>query len=834
MQVPHSPVGMTQPSTQALRGPSGEGGTPEAFGAGIARGLGAVAGAVNDLSTYVQQKRDQTLRFSALEKLSALETQLNTDLVEQSRGYDPTSGADLPVQFNDTFVKRKDEFVASLPPELQEEFSARVAQMAPAYQSKALQYQMETFDDYTRKGVVTAYDNARLSLGTDGSPANLEMQMQILDDYLANTTLTDAEKISLRRTMRAGMEIVSYKSEYKNKQAELGALGAGSAAAAGATELIAEFTNMDPSTTVVMADAAEEIVLKTVPPMVWAALSDPAKAAVLSLVADKLQLPGSVVEAIKSGNTNSVADSIENLGGERRKAEADAARGVVPLKMSELDSNPLYADIPYEDRLAAQKDADLELNEERNAQIQAQTQRNSAMVNALFVGLADGSAGELDIDTLRQMDILRDFDDIEKAHKILEDRIGKTNLVAEGINMLATGATFNPMDDHHKDIANAMIGEQGLNAIDAQNSEYAAEVVVPFVQRTGEIPTSVAGQLMGMVRSNDQAKALWAYDLLSQLQQASPSGFAQRVNEDLAKDVEFWRNSKEYFPPEKLMDMLRGGATQETRVQMEALRKEATSMLSSVTSPDYKKIMSGVVEEMTSQPWFGQAAQSSIPSARRALTSDYQELFVEAYTRYGDINLAKADAKISLQRNWGVTQVGGFALLMKYPPDKMGYPKINDSYDWITHQVREEVGLKDDETFELFSDDQTRAEFERWQREGGQPPSYRVVITDKYGTKRLWNPATWADHKFGETDPRVYFDTKPFAAQIENEWLEKRAELNEKDATKTLQDAIRHQQETGTPVPPELYNDAFRSILPSGGAIMPDPTGVTFTPMGVQ
>jgi hypothetical protein len=772
-----------------------------------------IAGATQQL----EEKFNQQQRFYADQQLLKFQQGLNDDLVQRGRAYDPASGATFVTDTASIIGERKKEFLASLPQQLQQEYSVRADQVAAPVHSQALKFQLDAMDDYSRNGLAQAYDAARLSLDQDGSAANLDAQRAKLDLLISSSGLSVAEQTALRRQYYSGIEVISYKSEVRNKRLTSDALGVGSPAQAASLDLIENFTQESPEVVKAIAAAAEETITKSVNPLIWEAQSDPVKAALLSLVAYKRELPDSVKTALESGDKNKLAQAVEDLGGEQHKTEAGIIRGDLNLPVSQLDADPRYANIPYEDRLAARRDADTEAAADATKQAQATKAQHNAITNALFVSLANGTAGQADIDALREAGVLSDIDDINKAQETLKKYQGDVGLAAQGMQMLQNGIIFNPTDPDHVKIENALVGTQGLAAIQKMDSDYTAKTLVPMVRQMQDIPTDVVGTLTGMVRNANQQKSLWAYDLLTELQQAAPQAFDARTNEALAKDVEFYRNAKDFYPADKLQEMLRGGDSQEERVRNDTLRAKAHEILTNPTTSAVA--MQGVQKSLTDMGWFKSPA--NVPVAGYAINSfqaDYQELFTDAFARYGDTNLARDAATSLIKKAWGVTSVGGNPVLMKYPPDKVGYTPIDGSYDWITRQVREDLNIAPDESFQLVSDAQTEREYEQWRLGQGPAPSYMVVINGSDGVVRAWAPDKNGQHQAR----RVWFDPSLEVAAQTADWLKKRAALGISTAQQTLSEAVQHQQETGHPIPEDVLHDNISSmeqqlnILPMG------------------
>jgi hypothetical protein len=195
---------------------------------------------------------------------------------------------------------------------------------------------------------------------------------------------------------------------------------------------------------------------------------------------------------------------------------------------------------------------------------------------------------------------------------------------------------------------------------------------------------------------------------------------------------------------------------------------------------------------------------------RQVITSDFNQLFEREYARDGNAEAAKQRATKALGRIWQTTEIGGQQLLMRYPPELVGYETWNGSHDWITEQGRAELGLQPNQQFQLISDEQTKSEFQAWQAGTGPRPSYLAVYTDETGQLRQAIDANGAPQRiFFEITPEMNAEK---AAQMEQEALA----LEKDEFMRTYNAAQRHSLQTGTPIPQELVNEfeRWQQVLP--------------------
>src|SRR5690606_6627796 len=137
------------------------------------------------------------------------------------------------------------------------------------------------------------------------------------------------------------------------------------------------------------------------------------------------------------------------------------------------------------------------------------------------VGIHDGTAGQMDIDAARQS-WLTDYDDIKKAQDLYNAKSEDIRLFAEAVDALGNDNYVWTGGEKDKKLLNRLVGDEGRQAIMAGDEGYITQAIVPLVNRTDMIPSSVVDLLAGMSRSSDSTRAMFALDALSQLQDVNP------------------------------------------------------------------------------------------------------------------------------------------------------------------------------------------------------------------------------------------------------------------------------------------------------------------------
>jgi soluble lytic murein transglycosylase-like protein len=831
---------------------SSAGASPDAFGAGIGRGLASIGAALEVHEQRKKQRVEQTDRFTTLTNFSAFETNVSERLTELKRNADP-SGKGFQQLAEAEYGKAEAEFLArDVTPELREEFTYRASQVKQRIVGEALTFEYAAGDAYFRTGIDKEYQSALKGLNPDtgGSPEQLDAWKARVFETIDTSDLSEIEKEELKLKTSIGMEGVGYKQAYKRAQAA-GAINIPDSVGS-VIDAAAERNGVDAKALRVVAwlesrgnpsaqnprssagglfqqidsnarewgvanrfDAGQSAegaarFMASNKRYLESKLGRPVSAGELYLAHQ--QGPGSALKLLSNPNRQATEvvgfDAVRLNGG----APGMTAGQFAQLWISKaegadpnLDNNPAFANLPYEDRLAIRADGDREVAAEAADAIAANKLAIDTQVNDLLNGIMDGTRGQADIDAGYQDGWLGDYDTRKRAQDALDKKTEDTRFLATAVTKLDSEySVWDPTSDDDKKMLNAIVGDSGLQKLASADQDYVTNGVVPLVQRTNDIPTDVVGTLTGMVRSNNQTQAMFALDTLRQLQEADPRAYDARISDALAADVEFYRQRKDIYPADELMRMVNGGNSTEERQARTIKRKEAQEILAAREGG--VSALSTLVGEAVGE--FGGLISSpnlvAVPAFAKQFDFDYQTMFVDAYEKTGEKDLAHDMAVEGMKRNWGVTAVGGRNTLMKHPPEKVGYRPLAGDYGWIDKQLRTELGLAEGQSFELISDDKTKQEYQRWQAGEGSPASYQVVTYDEYGTPRLRLDAA------GRPERRYFAPTEEDKASEVKAFDQRRAKLALDEFNRMHEGAVLLEIQQGIPVPDELKEEKIR------------------------
>lgn len=812
MKVPSPTQGRVRPVLQAAAY------TQPASNVGA--GAQMIAKGLNSLGAVFEERTQKTDRFNTLRSFSQFETDVAARLTDLKRNYSP-DGKGFTQAADQAYTEMEESWLPNVPEDLKEEFRFRTQQSRQGIMGDALKFQYQAGDAWFRQGISDELSKSKVVL--DQTPEALAAEQQRIFEVIESSDLSAVEKAELQRQATIGLASVTYKAEVRKDAGSRGSLGIGEPSSVvdrivgvesggnpnaknpnSSAEGLGQFID---STWLgmlakyrpdIQGSREELLALKR-----DGALSREMTQRYAEENSEKLARAGVTptngniylghflgpAGAIAVGRASPDTPVSEILSADQIAANksilagktAGEVRAWASKKMGNatLETDPRFAAIPYEDRIALFNDAERQVTEEqRRAAAEAKAAREKAQSD-LYLNLYDGKMGQADIDAARQNGVLDDYDSVKKAQQIIKDRDAEQALALGGLSKLASGAPFDPTDASDKKSLNAMVKQEGgLEKISSGDQDYFSSAIVPLVRQVGDIPTDVAGTLMGMVRGANNSQMMYALDALAQLRDTSPIAFNQRVSDDVSQQVELWDALKGQGQDQaELLNRVRGATTQAERQQQAVLRKEAQDILT--RSEDGvamgQKFLDNAIAEFDTS-WFGANPAIGVPLARQSLSREFNAFFIEAYSKTGNAEIASDLASKQLQRQWGQTSVGGGGDLMKYPPEKVGYRQVNGSYDWINESIRTDLGLAEDVDFDLFSDEQTRQEFQAFQRNpNAEPPSYRVFTKDENGVYR---------ERYDERGRPMRLNFKPTERALEMEersfdWQARRFELEE-------------------------------------------------------
>src|SRR5690606_24684902 len=206
-----------------------------------------------------------------------------------------------------------------------------------------------------------------------------------------------------------------------------------------------------------------------------------------------------------------------------------------------VDGDPKFAMVPYEARVAMQDDARTKIARENAAAEKEQKALHDSLMNALQVGIRQGEITRGIVEDMIASGKITDFDDMTKLDSALAKYQKDAEYAQEATAKLnSPTAVFDPTDPDDKKRLNAVVGDEGKNAIQLVDQAYFERNIVPIVRKAQDIPTDVAGLLQGMVRSSDPKRQAFALDALRLLSEVAPDAYNMRIPDSVQSDVKFY------------------------------------------------------------------------------------------------------------------------------------------------------------------------------------------------------------------------------------------------------------------------------------------------------
>lgn len=765
MRVPSPTTG----TTNLPRQPEGylRAATPDL--SGLTRGLSAMASGLADWEAKKKSEAEQLARFKATEGFVEFNStaQARVNELKESASPEDLNFAERAIN---SYMNYEDEFISTLPPDLQDEFRMRTAATRMGVTEDVTNFQKKNLQLYQKNSLTRMQDKANEDI--DLNPDTMDGWKKTVDEAIDNSAYSNIEKHYMKLENARFLEARGYKQTVKRQRIsdaeysnDLVAAATQAAADLGISPVdlltvISYETGGKFSTSIKGGAGGRHIGL------IQFGIPEAKKygvhanqtpgeqmKSVVAYLKDRGLKPGmnildlySTINAGSPGRYNAsdannggapgtVADKVrDQMAG--HKAKAIALLGGKYSIPDTIDEDPRFSNVPYEDRMNIRKDVETEINSHYAEMERLRKAEQNALMNDLFNRLQSGDVGRAEYDRMVEDGMIPDYDDRKKALGIIENRDKEGKDRRAGQDRLRLGTTFDLTDSEQKKQLNAVFGEEGVEYMQRRDEEYVANTLAPLFNQAGGLPSDALGILKAQAVSSNPADMMYALQTLSVLENINKPAYDAQIPKDLAAKSDFNELMETTLPLKDRIEMLTDAPTQEMRTRKKMLKEEANEMLANSADPEMAVRFATIVEELGAPP-NSQVAQIA--------EAEWNALFVEAYSKYG----GNRDAAIELAtkqftRVWKKSMQDGVEVFMKHPPEVYHAP-IAGSHDWIREQVRNTLGLTEDETYMMVSDRQTQIEVDQAQAKGEKPsPSWTVVVQRANG---LWDIAREADGK---------------------------------------------------------------------------------------
>ena len=349
--------------------------------------------------------------------------------------------------------------------------------------------------------------------------------------------------------------------------------------------------------------------------------------------------------------------------------------------------NPIYSALSWGERAAIAAGAEKQLNAKK------ETDQASAVSNYKLAMLYEPQK-------IKEMDILNDgriFDNGVKASVITALRKAQEQgmELAAFQSLISNGGKANPLDKKQRGFAD-QIWQQ--TQITPEHPEYTAQVV-EFSRRLGIAPKQVTHATRRALTSDwqnpemvDQAAA--HLDVASKILANTPDAF---LGQDGAAAI-----TKAVAAYDYGVSLGDSSAQAATRVLRSADDQwvAQTKDLQNQAKDNADKISVGTIANLFDE-FTGPGGEPIVgygdPRRQSLLVSEFRQMYTEEFIDSGDADVAMARTQDRFKKLYGVSRFAGEDYLMKYPPEKVGFPRIAGSYDYIHEQavaaVKAETGV---------------------------------------------------------------------------------------------------------------------------------------------
>jgi len=314
-------------------------------------------------------------------------------------------------------------------------------------------------------------------------------------------------------------------------------------------------------------------------------------------------------------------------------------------------------------------------------------------VNALEVGILDGTMGREDYLRHRQDGTITDADQMRKIEGMLAASDKRRQDEQTWREVWSGQRSVNPLSKDDRDIVEA--GVQSI--VRGSNGQVSApEAALRVYERTGVLAESGVVAMRGALLKND-VDSVKAVGTIAANMMFAPTSKFPNANPRVFDGVQ---NGKELSEVGTAFNYLTN------KVGLPA--DEAAKRIVEMNSPEYKKtfkvddkeadafekdLAKNAATEMAKGKFAGAGWFFNNAFTNNAMRNDIATTFAtEAayfYKKHGDAELAKSQAMDEMKKIYGVSN----GALMKYPPENV-YPPINGRTDYIYRQAAEDIKAK--------------------------------------------------------------------------------------------------------------------------------------------
>jgi len=403
--------------------------------------------------------------------------------------------------------------------------------------------------------------------------------------------------------------------------------------------------------------------------------------------------------------------------------------------------DPRFQDVSLDTRIKLIEQADNEILARQREEQAQRTATLASLKDNFSLRIATGDP------SLTQQDILDSrLDDGDKAALINSyvAKRGEEVATAQALDQFSSGALkVDPYDTKGRDTVDNVYGA----ILTGVPQEQIVPVTEELVRQTGVVPKQALSAIRQGIESQDPNQVAMALQAAQRIATVNPAALARRDGgqtvQDAADDFSYYVNTLNLSPEQAARRIMekRDPAKQRDRKALEPLAKQFTKEMEGV---DLAAEFDDSVLGWRSNPelGFSPAQEAGLKAEFIAIAED------EFYRANGDPELAKNRALETMKRLYGVTTMTGRRVVMKHPPERY-WPDLSEGWmeDPLNYaRLQLEQDLKelspdaDMSRVQVVTTPQTDAMVKR-----GEMPAYAVLYMDENGVLqtmpgKLWRP----------------------------------------------------------------------------------------------
>lgn len=381
-----------------------------------------------------------------------------------------------------------------------------------------------------------------------------------------------------------------------------------------------------------------------------------------------------------------------------------------------------FAGVTFDQKVALSNAAQQAEQDRMEAERERLAELHQSAVDAANFAAVQGQLTEADVDRLIGEGTLADAQEVSNFRRFARQGAERTQGAAAVQQQLTNPNyvfTGNDMDN-----MNAYIGDSGIGQLSERSEDYASGQFVPFVSRTGIVPSNAGRVLSQQLASTNPQQAGFALGVLGDIYSQNPSTIErmQNLSRQQKDDVALFAANRQFTTPEEALSLLQQRRDPNQRQALELLANDGGDAFDDVSDRTLLNAFDPSI--------FVRGADFPASTGQQLLfRADARNIFIQGYQLFqGDEGAALDYMNERLRLEWGTTEIGAGRRLVKNGPERY-YPQLDQSHSWIDFNVREELGLGEDAEFQLVADDQTVFEGQRFGvGEGETNASYMVAL----------------------------------------------------------------------------------------------------------